>query len=214
MGTKSLLSYRFSGITLLAVLLCLLRMRRVLLAPRNEGIPKRRTTVRPNKPPYGAPPGKGRRWWSSLSAQLRIKILTPYFENNWTNKELEALLGLTIGRIARTRDNRNMELKVKAAEAAPQPVPKPAKKRKRRKEVTAPTPAPSPEPPTPEPPPAPAPTPTVAVALEKATRTRVVSTKLTTDWRKMCIHKDEKNHQCGYIKLPGSESCGRPGHDK
>src|SRR3989344_2756632 len=186
MGTKSLLSYRFSGITLLAVLLCLLRMRRVLLAPRNEGIPKRRTTVRPNSPPYGAPPGKGRRWWSSLSAQLRIKILTPYFENNWTNKELEALLGLTIGRIARTRDNRNMELKVKAAEAAPQPVP----------------------------PPAPAPTPTVAVALEKATRTRVVSTKLTTDWRKMCIHKDEKNHQCGYIKLPGSESCGRPGHDK
>lgn len=178
--------------------------------------------MRPNKPPYGDPPGKGRKWWNSLSPQLRIKILTPYFENAWTNKELKTFLGLTIGRIARVRDNRNMELKAKATEAAPQLVPKPAKKKKRREKVPAPAPAPPlepppvapPEPPVPEPPPVPAPTPVVVTPPEKVAPARVVSTKLTTDWRLMCDHKDDKGHQCGYLRLPESNSCGRPGHDK
>ena len=37
-----------------------------------------------------------------------------------------------------------------------------------------------------------------------------VSTKLTTDWRLECQHAGG----CAYMRLPGTNSCGRPGHDK
>lgn len=44
---------------------------------------------------------------------------------------------------------------------------------------------------------------------DKAVDTRVVSRKLTTDWRKQCKHSEG----CAYECLPDSVSCGRPGHD-
>src|SRR3989344_439238 len=47
--------------------------------------------------------------------------------------------------------------------------------------------------------------------VEQSAPTKIcVSTKLTSDWREQCGYSDG----CGYKRLPGMTSCGRPGHDK
>ncbi len=154
-------------------------MRRVLLAPRNEGIPNRRATVaiEIDKDGHPVPNGKGKRLWSRLSQDERRLHTDWRFDARHTNTAVMAALDLSVGTVSGIKRIW----------------------RERREEARDSAPAPAPP---------------IVAAKEKVTPSRVVSTKLTTDWRMMCIHKDEKNHQCGYIKLPDSQSCGRPGHDK
>ena len=204
---NSLHRIRLRGITLSVKYL--LRLRRVLLAPRNEGIPNRRATVaiKIDKNGHPVPNGKGKRWWSRLSQDERRLHTDWRFDAGHTNSAVMTALDLSVGtvsgikRIWRERKEESVR-EVTDAHAPAAPKPKP--------------PVPPPEPPAPEPqppkppapkPPVPEPQPSTPPADKVP---RIVSRKLAGDWRKKCGFSG----RCDYEHLPDSASCGRPGHDK
>ena len=192
MSAKLLHYNRSRGITLSVKYL--LRLRRVLLAPRNEGIPNRRATVaiKIDKNGHPVPNGKGKRWWSRLSQDERRLHTDWRFDAGHTNSAVMTALDLSVGtvsgikRIWRERKEESVR-EVTDAHAPAAPKPKP--------------PVPPPEPPVPEPQPS-------APPADKVPR--IVSRKLAGDWRKKCGFSG----RCDYEHLPDSTSCGRPGHDK
>ena len=149
---------------------------------------------------HPVPDGKGKRWWTRLSPEERRLHTDWRFDAGHKNSDVMEALALSVGTVSGIKRIWR-ERREEARDIAPAPAP------------PNPPPPKPPQPPVPKPP-APAPAPPVVAAKEKVAPSRVVSTKLTTDWRLQCGHKDEKGHQCGYKHLPDSASCGRPGHDK
>jgi len=112
---NSLHRIRLRGITLSVKYL--LRLRRVLLAPRNEGIPNRRATVaiKIDKNGHPVPNGKGKRWWSRLSQDERRLHTDWRFDAGHTNSAVMTALDLSVGTVSGIkriwRDDRRNDVK-------------------------------------------------------------------------------------------------------